>query len=58
MQVFFSHSMRDCMFKLVLVVPFLGVCVVLAVASAERVDLSTISPPEAAMAKIDELRRK
>ena len=33
-------------------------CVVSAVASGECVDLSTISPPEAAMMKIDEHRRK
>ena len=40
-------------FKLVLIVHFLSVCVVSAVASGERVDLSTISPFEAAMTKID-----
>ena len=45
-------------FKLVLIVHFLSVCVVSAVASGERVDLSTISQSEAAMMKIDEHRRK
>ena len=45
-------------FKLVLIVHFLSVCVVSAVSSGERVGLSTISPPEAAMTKIDERRRK
>ena len=45
-------------FKLVLIVHFLRVCVVSAVASGERVGLSTISLPEAAMMKIDEHRRK
>ena len=45
------------MFQLVLIVHFLSVCVVSAVASGEHVDLSTISPPEAAMMKIDEHRR-
>ena len=41
--------MRHCVFrfKLALIVPFLSVCVVLAVASGERVDLRTINPPEA-----------
>ena len=43
-------------FKLVLIVHFLSVCVVSAVASSERVGLSTISPLEAAMMKIDEHR--
>ena len=45
-------------FKIVLIVHFLSVRVVSAVASGERVGLSTISPPEAAMMKIDEHRRK
>ena len=45
-------------FKLVLIVNFLSVCVVSAVASGERVALNTISPPEAAVMKIDEHRRK
>ena len=45
-------------FKLVLIVHFLSICVVSAVASGEHVDLSTISLPEAAMIKIDEYRRK
>ena len=46
-------------FKLVLIVHFLSVCVcvVSAVASGECVGLSTISPPEAAMIKIDGRRR-
>ena len=44
-------------FKIVLIVHFLSVCVVLAVASSERVGLNTISPPEAGMMKIDEHRR-
>ena len=47
-------------FKLVLNFHFLsvGLCVVSAVASGERVGLSTVSPPEAAMMKIDEHKRK
>ena len=45
-------------FKLVLIVHFLSVCVVSAVASGERVGLCTISLPEAAMMKTDEHRRK
>ena len=47
-------------FKLVLIVHFLTVSVVSAVASGECFGLivSTISPPEAAMMKIDEPRRK
>ena len=45
-------------FKLVLIVHFLSVCVVSPVSSDERVGLSTISPPEAAMMKTDEHRRK
>ena len=58
----FSHSMKNWMFrfKLVLIVHFLSVCDVSAVASGERVHLglSTISPPVAAIMKIDEHRRK
>ena len=46
------------MFKLVLIVHFLSVCVVSAVASGEHVGLGIISSPEAAMMKIDEHRRK
>ena len=45
-------------FKLVLIVHFLSACVVSAVAFGERIGLSTVSPPEAAMMKIDELGRK
>ena len=44
--------------NLALIVHFLTVCVVSAAASGEHVGLSTISPPEAAMMKIDENRRK
>ena len=56
----FSHSMRPWMFrfKLVLIVHFLIVYVVSAVACGERIRLSTISPPEAALMKIDKHRRK
>ena len=58
--VSFLHYMKHCVFKfkLALIVPILSVCVVLAVASGERVDLSTISLPEAAMTKIHEHRGK
>ena len=45
-------------FKLVFIVDFLSVRVVSAVASGERVGLSTIRPHETAMMKIDEHRRK
>ena len=45
-------------FKIVLIVHFLSVCVFSAVASGERVGLSTINTPEAAMMKIVEHRRK
>ena len=45
-------------FKLVIIVHFLSICVVSAVASRERVGLSTVSPPETAVMKIDEHRRK
>ena len=45
-------------FKLALIVHFLSVCVVLAVASGERVGLSTIKQPEAARTKINERRKK
>ena len=45
-------------FKLALIVDFLSICVVSAVASRERVGLSTVSPPETAVMKIDEHRRK
>ena len=44
--------------KLVLIVYFLSVSVVSAAASSERVGLSTIIPPEAAMIKMDEHGRK
>ena len=37
---------------------FCNVCAVLAEASVKRVDPNTASPPEAAMTKIDENRRK
>ena len=51
----FSHSMRPCVFrfKLVLIVHFVSVCVVSAVASGERVVLNTINTPEAGLMKID-----
>ena len=45
-------------YKLVLIVHFLSVCVVSAVASGECVGLSTIRPPEIAIMEIDEHRRK
>ena len=45
-------------FKLVLMVHFLSVCVVSAVASSECTGLSTVGLPEAAMIKGDEHRRK
>ena len=45
-------------FKLVLTVHFLSVCVVSAVASGERVGLSTVSPLEAAMMKTNKHRRQ
>ena len=45
-------------FKSILILHFLSVCVVSAVGSGERVGLSAICPPEAAMMKIDENRRK
>ena len=38
-------------YQLVLIAHFLSVCVVSAVASGERMSLSTINPPEAAIMK-------
>ena len=54
----FSHSMRPWIFrfKLVSTVHFLSECVVVAVASGERIGLSIISPLEVAIMKIDEHR--
>ena len=51
----FSCSMGPWMFKfkLVLIVHFVNVCVVSAIASGERVGLSTIIPPDGAMKNID-----
>ena len=59
MQVF-SHSTRPWIlkFKLVLIVHFLSVRVVSAVASGEHVGLSTVSLPEAAMMKIQYMSTK
>ena len=56
----FPHFMRPWLFryKLALIVHFLSVCVVSAVASCELIALSTISPPEAVMMKIYEHRSK
>ena len=45
-------------FKIDLIVHLLSVCVASAVTSGERVGLSTISPPEAAMMKVNEHRKK
>ena len=55
---FTLYEARVFRFTLALIVHFLSVCVVSAVASSECTGLSTVSPPEAAIAKIDEHRGK